>query len=207
MAQVQFINVPGVGRAKLGDYVHRRLRGAIRPATSQSAELSFFKHTAGDAIQGDSTSSLTRYDTNLKQKDGLPPGWAAMVYYSSLELQMTMTLAEIQDLQRKTLFELIIGSVDKVLDDGHAISYATGAGIAGTSVQNAAEQWSLGVPAAGARSVYAVPHFIPSKPRLPFEIKASWPGSASGGATAALAQTSRYTWWWNLEGIVRLPVG
>lgn len=200
MAQVQFINVPGVGRVKLGDYLHKRLRSAIRPATNQSTELLFFRNSIGDAIAGDSSTNLTKYDTNLQQRDGLPPGWAAMVYYFSVWFPQTMTLANMQDVQAKTLFELIIGSTDKVLDDGQMIHYATGGGISGVTTQNATEQWSNGVPAAGARNAYLVPHFIPSDPRVPFQVRTSFPA-------AALAQGStRSTWYSALEGILRQPV-
>ena len=206
MAQVQFVNVPGVGRVRLGDYVHTRLRGAIRPATTQSADLFFFRHSAGDQIQGGgATDLLTEYDTNIQQKDGLPPGWAAMVYFLSVECQSDITLADIQDLNRKTLFTLVIGSINKTLDDGHLIHYGQGGGVAGATTANNQQAWTNGVAAGGARTAYAVPHFIPSKPRLPFTVRTSWPGSAGG--SAALAQGVRSNLWCNLEGIVRLPVG
>lgn len=200
MSQVQYVNVPGVGRVKLGDYLHKRLRSAIRPATAQTADLQFFKAAIGDQIAGDSTFTLTKYETNLQQRDGLPPGWAAMVYYFSVWFPQTITLANLQDIQAKALFELIIGSTDKVLDDGQLIHYATGGGISGVTTATATEQWSNGVPAAGARNAYLVPHFIPSDPRVPFQVRVSFP-------TGALANTTtRSTWYSALEGIIRQPV-
>ena len=199
MSQIETVNVAGIGKLKLGDYLHTRLRSAIRPSTTQSTELNFYQTIPGSAIPGDTTTNLTQYDTNLKQADGLPPGWAALVYYMSVWLPATCTLADAQDVNAKTLLQLVIGSTNKVLDDGHFQHFPPGSGLSLFSTASNQVLVNNAAPTGSARTPYALPHLISSDPKVPFRLTCTF--------TSALALGTRMTWYSALEGIIRQPVG
>ena len=195
--QINTVTVAGLGPLELGDYVHSSLRSTVQFATTQAATLNFFQNSIGSTMQGTASTALTSYDTNIPDQGKLPPGWQALIFFMSVYPAPAIVLGDIRDIQNKALFKLILGTTDKVSDDGAAYRYPAGGGVYGVSDLTSVENWTNGLPSSGARTPYAIPHSI--KELIPFRCEVSF---ASALATAAVRNYQV-----SLEGIIRKPVG
>ena len=176
MASVRAINVPGYGEIALGDWVDDYLWGTAEVDNGQTTDLQVFTSGRGQQKPGGSGTN-SDFDVYVPEPGRMPTGWEMLVFAIGVEIDFAADLAEHQSLQGTLLHEFWI--LGKVYSQGHLAYYPLGGGIsAAVATGNAVDFLAInnGVPAAGARKQYIVPHKIASGEA--FFSKLRFPGGA-----------------------------
>ena len=217
MAQIESIRVPGIDEAlKLGDWVHSALRSAVNFSTGEiTGDDILFNYQVGGTVSGGGAGTASKYHTNMPDTGKLPSPMEALIYFMSIVLPPsigattaqtgvggTSAVGDANDIAENVTWELRIGASKKVYDDGNLDRFPGGGGIAGFSAlygQSAATDRTTvtnGVPGAGAKQPYAIPHSIGSLEV--FDVQAT--------VTTTLALAANTTVRVYLEGLIRRTI-
>lgn len=165
MAVIDSVQLPGLGvKLKLRDYVDDAMFASADVSHGQATDLQVFTASRGQPRPGAGSTLNTDLDTNIIDPGRLPTGWLMYVFGIGIETPANIAASDLQSIMGLLLFELWI--VNKAYSEGHLGNYPYGGGMTGSAstTQNdtVIQNWTNGVPAAGARRMLAIPHKIGS---------------------------------------------